>query len=73
MSFNAKLDALEKALVRVKNSLERSRREPTTHGACGEDYRAELEDRIVFLEEEIEKEELNGLPSEAASSLKRRA
>ena len=72
MKFNAKLDALEKALERVKNSLERSKRESSGY-VSSEDYRAELEDRIVFLEEEIEKEERNGLLSEATSSSKRRA
>lgn len=72
MNFNAKLDALEKALERVKNSLERANRESSGY-ISSEDYRAELEDRIVFLEEEIEKEENNGLPSEATSSSKRRA
>jgi len=59
MNYNSKLDALEKALERVKNSLERSKRE-SSECIGSEDYRAELEDRIVFLEAEIEKEELNG-------------
>ncbi len=59
MNYNSKLDALEKALERVKNSLERSKRESSGY-VSSEDYRAELEDRIAFLETEIEKEEING-------------
>jgi hypothetical protein len=59
MNYNSKLDALEKALERVKNSLERSKRESSGF-VSSEDYRAELEDRIAFLEAEIEKEELDG-------------
>jgi len=59
MNYNSNLDALEKALERVKNSLERSKRESSGF-VSSEDYRAELEDRIAFLEAEIEKEELDG-------------